>query len=49
MGIKELNKLKVVLYSYLFLMALNGKLRGQFNNFYKGDDKYVHFITNQLG
>lgn len=49
MGIKELNKLKVVLYSYLFLMALKGKLKGQFNNFYKGDDKYVHFITNQLG
>ena len=49
MGIKELNQLKVVLYSYLFLMALNGKLQGQFNNFYKGDDKYVHFITNQLG
>ena len=49
MGIKDLNQLKVVLYSYLFLMALNGKLQGQFNNFYKGDDKYVHFITNQLG
>ena len=39
MGIKELNQLKVVLYSYLFLMALNDKLRGQFNNFYKGDGK----------
>ena len=34
-----LNKLKVVLYSYLFLMALNSKLRGHFNNFYKGDGK----------
>nr|DAE01880.1 MAG TPA: hypothetical protein [Phage sp. ctnfz20] len=34
MGIKELNQLKVVLYSYLFLMALNGKLRGHFNNSY---------------
>nr|DAJ24689.1 MAG TPA: hypothetical protein [Caudoviricetes sp.] len=30
-------------------MALNGKLRGRFNNFYKGVDKYVHFITNQFG
>ena len=49
MGIKDLNQLKVVLYSYLFLMALNGKLQSQFNNFYKGVDKYVHFITNQLG
>ena len=49
MGIKELNQLKVVLYSYLFLMALNGKLRGQFNSFYKGVDKYVCFITNQFG
>lgn len=49
MGIKELNQLKVVLYSYLFLMPLNDKLQGQFNNFYKGDDKYVHFIANQLG
>lgn len=38
-----LRLLKVVLYSYLFLMALNGKLRGQFNNFYKnkGDEKNV--------
>ena len=37
-----LRLLKVVLYSYLFLMALNDKLRGRFNNFYiknKGDDK----------
>lgn len=43
MGLKLL---KVVLYSYLFLMVFNGKLRGHFNIFYKGDDKYVHFITN---
>lgn len=44
-----LNKLKVVLYSYLFLMALNSKLQGHFNNFYKGVDNYVHFITNKFG
>nr|DAT06698.1 MAG TPA: hypothetical protein [Caudoviricetes sp.] len=31
------------------MIVLNSKLQGRFNNFYKGDDKYVHFITNQLG
>ena len=43
-----LRLLKVVLYSYLFLMTLNSKLQGQFNNFYKGVDKYVCFVTKKL-
>jgi len=33
-----LNKLKVVLYSYLFLIGLNRLLLGRF---FKGGDKYV--------
>ena len=33
-GNKRVKSIKGSFNSYLFLMALNGKLQGQFNNFY---------------